>query len=246
MSGHDGALRPTTPPANAAAPESWKCQSVATHKIAPRRETGTYLRRRAWLAQNGDAATADPTAARIAQAIDGFPIVSCDIFDTAVMRQLARPEDVHLATGARAAAKGLTTCRAEAFREYRLAAESAARAELVQANDDEIAIATVYQRLQASGVVTDAAAAASLEFATERAICRPVAAVLAALAARRPGQRLIFLSDSMLPADWLATILADCGYGDLLEVICSAEVRRTKARGGLFAHLVGKAGMRHA
>lgn len=193
-------------------------------------------------ASRGDTGTSGDPAPRIAQAIVGFPIVTCDIFDTAVMRCLARPEDVHLATGARALSRGLTTCSAEAFREYRLAAETAARADLVQADDDEIAIATVYQRLQASGVVTDGAAAACLEFAVERSVCRPVAQVRAALAARQPGQRLVFLSDTMLPADWLATILADCGYGDRCEVICSAEARRTKARGGLFAYMLEKLG----
>ncbi|HEY6434811.1 MAG TPA: hypothetical protein VIZ17_22800 [Acetobacteraceae bacterium] len=173
---------------------------------------------------------------RIAQVIGGFPIVTCDIFDTAVMRSLARPEDVHLATGARALPRGLTSCSPEAFREYRLAAETAARAELVHGDDDEVAIATVYQRLQASGVVTDATAAGAVEFAVERSVCRPVAPVRAALAARHPGQRLVFLSDTILPSDWLAAILADCGYGDGCEVICSAEARRTKARGGLFAY----------
>ncbi|HVC59471.1 MAG TPA: hypothetical protein VND19_03770 [Acetobacteraceae bacterium] len=186
----------------------------------------------------GRGAPSDNQATRIAQAIAGYPIVTCDIFDTAVMRRLARPEDVHLATGARAAAKGLIRCSAEAFREYRLAAESGARADLVQAKDDEIAIATVYRRLQASGVVTDAVAAAALEFAVERSVCRPVAPVLAALLARQPGQRLVFVSDSMLPGDWLATLLADCGYADRPEVICSAEARCTKARGGLFAYVL--------
>lgn len=180
----------------------------------------------------------EEAAARIAKAIAGYPIVTCDIFDTAVMRRLARPDDVHLATGARALAAGLTACRAEAFREYRIAAEAALRAEQDPDCDGEIAIARVYLRLQESGVVTDAAAAASLEGDTERSVCRPVPAVLAALTARDPSQRLIFLSDTMLPRTWLAAILSACGYGDDLEVVCSAEADCTKAHGGLFLHLL--------
>lgn len=196
-------------------------------------------KRLAWLVRRSASET---VAARIAQAIGGFPIVTCDIFDTAIMRLLARPEDVHLATGARAAARGLIRCTPEAFREYRLAAERVARAEVVQTSDDEIAILTVYERLRTAGVVTDPVAVAELEFAVERSVCRPVAEVAAALAARPPGQRLLFLSDSMLPGDWLAMLLADCGYGDQCEVICSADARRTKARGGLFAYALQKLG----
>jgi FMN phosphatase YigB (HAD superfamily) len=181
-------------------------------------------------------------AARIARAIAGVPVITCDIFDTAVMRRLARPEDVHLATGARAAARGLIRCAAEAFREYRLAAETAARAALGPGRDDEIGILTVYQKLQDGGVVTDAMAVAALEFAVERSVCRPVAEVRAALAARPAGQRLVFLSDTMLPSEWLARILTDCGYSDRPEVICSAEARCTKARGGLFTYALDKLG----
>ena len=194
------------------------------------------------LAAGRDDGASSGLAARIAQAIAGAPVVTCDIFDTAVMRILARPEDVHLATGARAAAQGLIRCSAEAFREYRLAAETAARAVLGPGRDDEIGIATVYQKLQDSGVITDAVAAAALEFAVERSVCRPVAEVRAALAARPSGQRLVFLSDTMLPSEWLATILTDCGYGDRPEVICSAEARCTKARGGLFPYALEKLG----
>lgn len=190
----------------------------------------------------GDAIIRQPGVARIARAIAGYAVVTCDIFDTAVMRRLARPEDVYLATGARGVASDLVRCSATAFREYRIGAEHAARAEVMRDGRAEVTIAAVYQRLQANGVVSDAGAAAALEFAVERAVCRPVPDVRAALASRRPGQRLIFVSDSTLPAAWLATILEDCGYGEQPEVICSAAVGHTKAGGGLFAHVLAALG----
>jgi FMN phosphatase YigB (HAD superfamily) len=193
----------------------------------------------------GSSATAGHDAAsiaRIRQAIAGFPVVTCDIFDTALMRRLARPEDVHLLTGVRAAAAGLLHCPAAAFRDYRIAAEAAARADLPPDADDEVALATVYARLHDAGVVRDAAHAAAVEFAAEQAVCRAVPAVHAALAARAAGQRLLFLSDTMLPGDWLAMLLRGCGYGDAPAVLCSADAHCTKSRGGLFARALEQLG----
>ena len=69
-------------------------------------------------------------------------------------------------------------------------------------------------------------------------MCGPDLPVRDALLRRRPGQRLVFLSDTTLPGDWLATILADCGYGDRCEVISSSDTGRTKAAGGLFRYVL--------
>ncbi len=183
-----------------------------------------------------------PTAIReVTRRIAGFPVVSCDIFDTALMRQLARPEDLLLITGSRAQAAGLTSCGPEAFREYRLQAERTARAAAEAAGHDEVRISEVYDHMHRFGAVADQAAAAqlaALEFAVERAVCRPVEAVRQALAARHPDQRLIFVSDTMLPGAWLAAMLRDCGYGEACQVFSSADARRSKHTGRLYAQVV--------
>jgi FMN phosphatase YigB (HAD superfamily) len=178
----------------------------------------------------------------IGRRVAGFRIVSCDIFDTAVTRLLARPEDTPLAVGARMQARGVAHCTPEAFREYRLEAERAARASAEASGHDEVRIAEVYDRLQACGVVVDAAAAAATEFAVERAVCRPVEHVRAALTVLAPAQRLVFVSDSMLPGAWLALLLEDCGFGTGLEVYSSADTRRSKHTGRLFARVVADLG----
>ena len=173
----------------------------------------------------------------------GFRAISCDIFDTAIHRTLARPEDVLLAVGARAQARGLTACSAEAFREFRLAAEATVRREVEAAGHDEVRIAEVYARLAACGVLSDAPAGAALEFAVEQSVCRPIPAMRAALLAREPGQRLVFLSDTMLPGAWLARLLASCGYGADCEVISSADTRQSKHSGRLYARLLEQLGL---
>lgn len=174
----------------------------------------------------------------LAAAIARSPVISCDIFDTALRRRLARPEDVHLATGLRAAVAGLLTCTAAAFREVRVSAEQAARRVAEQAGHDEVRLAEVYAHLHACGVVTDADAMVALECAVERCVCVAVEPVRAALATLRSDQRLVFVSDTLLPGAFLADLLEANGYGPGCMVFSSADTRRNKASGRLFHHLI--------
>jgi FMN phosphatase YigB (HAD superfamily) len=178
--------------------------------------------------------------------IAGHRAVSCDVFDTAVLRRLARPEDVHLATGARLRAAGLSAHPPDAFRAYRIAAEAAMRRAAEARGDDEPRIAEIYGWLAACGVVADAAAAARAELAAEIAACVASEPLRAALAARPAGQRLVFLSDTVLPGAWVAEILRACGYGEAVEVVTSADAGRSKHSGRLFAHLAATLGLRPA
>jgi FMN phosphatase YigB (HAD superfamily) len=178
----------------------------------------------------------------LAQAIAGFPIVSCDVFDTAVRRRLARSEDVLLATGARAAARGLVSCTPAAFREYRIEAERTVRRDIEAAGHDEVRIAEVYERLVACGIGADADVLAEIELAVERSVCVADEALRAVLMARPPGQRLLFLSDTMLSGVAIAKLLSEAGYGDECLVFTSADARRSKHTGRLFGHVIAALG----
>jgi len=176
--------------------------------------------------------------ATLSRRIAGYPIVSCDVFDTALTRILARPEDVLLAVGARALARGLVSCTPEAFREYRIEAERAARQRAEAAGFDEVRIAEIYAHLVACGITAEDAALAELEIAVEHAVCRPNAALRAALNAREATQRLIFVSDSPLPGAWIAGLLRDAAYGEDCRVFSSADIRLSKHTGRLFRHVI--------
>jgi hypothetical protein len=63
------------------------------------------------------------------------------------------------------------------------------------------------------------------------------------LNARRAGQRLVFLSDTTLPAEAVAAVLRDGGYGGAVEVLTSADIRRNKASGRLFAYALETIGV---
>lgn len=173
----------------------------------------------------------------------GFPVITCDVFDTAVVRRLARAEDIPLLTGLRAAAMGLLTCPPAAFREFRLEAEQAARRAAVAAGHDEVRLEEICSHLAACGIVTDPTALATLEVAVERSLCLAVATIRSALAARSSGQRLVFLSDTILPGEAVAAVLRDAGYGEDIQVLTSADTRRNKASGRLFAHALESLGV---
>ncbi len=179
---------------------------------------------------------------RLAERLARFRVISCDIFDTALYRHVARPADVLLAVGLRARAAGLIACDADAFRVFRETAENTARRAARKAGHDEVRIAEIYAHLASCGVVADAEAAAALEFATECAMCHANHALRDALLARPAEQRLIFLSDSIFPGAWLARLLAENGYGRDCEVISSADTRRSKDSGRLFAWLLDHLG----
>jgi len=175
-------------------------------------------------------------------AIAPFSIVSCDVFDTAVIRRLARPEDVHLLTGLRAASLGLLRCSAEAFQPLRIEAERAARADAIAAGHDEVRIQEVFNYLYECGIVTDITRMAELEVAVECDVCVPVVAVRDILNQETARRRLIYLSDTILSGVAIRAILMRNGYTGGFEVITSSDTRRNKASGRLFPHLIGIAG----
>jgi hypothetical protein len=174
-----------------------------------------------------------------------FPVVSCDIFDTAIRRILARPEDLLLAVGARAMAESLITCSPDAFAAYRQAAERQTRLTAEAAGFDEVPIAEIYAYLEAAGVVTDPVRCARLEFEVECAVCRPIETVRDMVAARLSSGKpdgVVFASDTSLPGQWLAELLESCGYPRGCRVFASADLRLSKHTGRLFPALIAALG----
>jgi len=91
--------------------------------------------------------TADSALAALRREEPAYSLLSCDIFDTALRRVLARPEDIFLAAGTRAFAEGLIACSPGAFAVYRQTAERRARAVAESCGHDEVRIAEIYAEL---------------------------------------------------------------------------------------------------
>lgn len=191
-----------------------------------------------WRARRIEPVLTEELARRVIQA----RVVSCDVFDTALVRSVARPEDVHLITGARLVAAGLAACDPAAFREWRIEAERVARAGALAAGDDEPTLGEIHARLAASRIVRDATASAEMELEAEHAVLRPVEGLRALLSRRPAGAPLIFISDTVLPGAWLAGQLARFGFRPDCQVFTSADTRRSKHTGRLFDHVAASLG----
>ncbi|MCX7380079.1 MAG: HAD hydrolase-like protein [Alphaproteobacteria bacterium] len=174
----------------------------------------------------------------LAARLDGFAAVTCDVFDTAIRRRLARPEDVHLVTGARLAAAGLTALSPAAFQAARVAAEAVMRTNAEARGEDEPRIAEIYDHLAACAVLRDADAAARVELAAETAVCVAVPEVQAALA----GRCVLFVSDSIFPGAWIAELLMSCGYTGDIQVLSSADTRASKHGGRMYPAVLARLG----
>jgi hypothetical protein len=175
-------------------------------------------------------------------AIRRADVCSFDVFDTALIRPLAAPDDAFwlLAPLVRE-----HTGRELDFRRLRIAAEAEARAAARARDLDEVTLDEIYQRLRAALGVSDAvlAALAAAECELERELCtaRPLARQLYELATRA-GKRVVFVSDTYLPAAVVAEVLARGGYTGYERLLVSSEHRASKRRGSLFRVLVGAVG----
>ena len=176
-------------------------------------------------------------AASLSEHAARYPILSCDIFDTAIRRTLARPEDVFLAVGARL--QNSIACTPEAFALHRQTAERATRTIATSQGHDEVRLSEIYAWLQTTGILEDPIQAARIEFEVECAVCVPIEPTRAAILAH---PQVIFVSDTQLPAAWLQELLAACGYGPACRVFSSADLRLSKHTGRLFPALLATLG----
>jgi FMN phosphatase YigB (HAD superfamily) len=176
-------------------------------------------------------------------------VYSFDVFDTCLVRTVARPADAFylLAERILGVEEG-GGCRfgREEVSELALARVAAERAAHRRRSGEEIALADIYAELpdfSAWGV--SAAAMQQAEVALECELMRPVAAVRRRVRAlREAGARVVFVSDMYLPKDAVRAMLVACGYEvpeDCLYV--SSELGLTKRSGSLFKHVLAREGV---
>ena len=179
---------------------------------------------------------------RAEAAIQRADVCSFDVFDTALIRPLAAPVDAFwlLAPLVRE-----HTGRDHDFRRLRVAAEAEARAAARARDLDEVTLEEIYRGLRGPLAASDAvlAALAAAECELERELCtaRPLGRRLYDLATRA-GKRVVFVSDTYLPAAVVADLLARGGYAGYERLFVSSEHRASKRRGSLFRVLVTSVG----
>lgn len=174
---------------------------------------------------------------------------SFDVFDTCIVRTLARPVDVFYLLAEQVLAQRAAPYGQEEIFELaslRVAAEKAAhRASFKQ----EITLADIYNEMpELSRWGVDARQMQEAEMGLELSLMRPVASTRARVAAlKAAGERVIYISDMYLPRKVIKRMLLNCGYevpDDTLYL--SSDLDATKRAGTLYRYVLEQEGLEAA
>ena len=171
-------------------------------------------------------------------------LVTLDVFDTALLRSVARPEDVFALVAWRVAQRHGVAVDMAAFAQARRAAEIAARAAVHHAGWFEISLASIYRHFPGDTSAALLAWAQVEEVLTEQDVCYANPDILSLY--RRliaAGTPVAFLSDTYLDADVIAGMLQARGYTGVHRVFASSAYNLTKGDGNLFAAVARDTGV---
>lgn len=162
-----------------------------------------------------------------------YDVVSFDVFDTLLLRNLLDARDVFYLTGMKLGISGFKELRERAERE-------AVRRKRAGGQGLEVTLSEIYEVLgEWQGV--DVRTGMETELSVERAVCRDNPywhEVFDSL--RAAGKRIVIVTDMYLPRKAVRELLVHCGYRmDQVEVFVSCEEGTGKRDGSLF-WLVGQ------
>ena len=165
-------------------------------------------------------------------------VYSFSVFDACLMRQHARPADQLFALAARVLPGGGDQGEPDRedlheFVRLRLKAEQDAR---TGPNREAPSLGMVYQRFPTANpwhLDPEALYATELEMILSQALPVPVIAERVRGHIRR-GERVVYLSDTLLPGPALRRLLESHGFAG--EAYCAGELGKTKATGALYLH----------
>lgn len=177
------------------------------------------------------------TLKRLWSQVRKHELVSFDVFDTAILRLVRRPEDVF--EYAQAAVREELHDACFPFAEVRIGAERLARKQIVTREKQDITfdeIYSVFARITALNG-EQVAQLKNLELCAERKLCYANPIVFAAwLQCRRKRIPVIFASDVYLDRDTLQDLLERNGFAKPVLYV-SSELRKSKYVGSLFTHI---------
>ncbi len=171
-------------------------------------------------------------------AINRFDVVSFDVFDTLIKRDVRRPTDVFSLVVPYAGLDRVVD--AQAFALGRIQAEVAARRD---AGVREVTLQDIYDRLE--GV--DAQLLLRLQEAEEEVetlVCQPSPDLFPVYEdCRRQGKTIVVLSDMYLSQNTIARILEKSGYTGYERLYVSSQAQGSKSGGTLYGHVARDLGV---
>lgn len=164
---------------------------------------------------------------QLAARLAAYDVVTFDVFDTLLLRPLARPEDAFYLLGARLGYPDLRRLRIQAEEEARRRKELAA-------GSREVTLEEIWAVLSPETSLSPEEGMAA-ERRLESDLCRANPYFLPVVAAlRRQGKTLAVLSDMYLEEETVAALLDRCGFGTFAACLVSGERGCSKSGGGLY------------
>ncbi len=169
---------------------------------------------------------------------DGSSVISFDIFDTLVLRNVRAPKDVFSLVERQLIVEfGAKECAG--FAELRVAAEKEAR---LAAGLMEVTLAEIYERIPLCGHLAERARAIECDFEIQLATPNtPVVDFYKSCLER--GKRIVLISDMYLPQAIIEEILSNCGIDGYETLFLSCVDGKTKRSGDLFSYVAKELGV---
>jgi predicted HAD superfamily hydrolase len=184
------------------------------------------------------------SVAKLKRKIGNAKVISFDVFDTSVQRQVDQPRSLFKLMQPQLAV--VLGDRTPDFHAARAFAEERAALDAIDAKKSEISLQEIYKILaDRFGLGAEAA----------RELCQHEIRAEIALCRRDPfihslyrhcidaGKTVVFLSDMYLPQSAVADILQNCGYAKYDALLVSSEFGKTKWAGTLYDEAMKKIGV---
>ena len=161
---------------------------------------------------------------KLAEVLMQYDVVSFDVFDTLIFREVDKPTDLFYKLEAEN--------KLFDFHDNRISAEADARRNLGIPNG-EVNIFDIYRELS-KDYMLDTEKEVSEELAAEKAVCyaNPAMKELYQMLVSK-GCRIIVVSDMYIPEKYLRELLEDCGYSNIERVFVSCDHGVGKGNGAL-------------
>lgn len=158
-----------------------------------------------------------------------YDVISFDIFDTLLLRNVSSPRVVFDIIGER--------INFQNFRDVRVKVER----DLRQRSNNEVAISQIYEELEKKyGIDSERVKQFEVKLEKKLAVPNPyMARVFEYISRHRTQQKVIITSDMYLSYETIKSMLDDCGYSDYDKLFLSSNESYQKLNCSLFKHIKG-------
>ncbi|OOP73816.1 HAD family hydrolase [Clostridium beijerinckii] len=169
---------------------------------------------------------------KIQNIVDGYKIISFDIFDTLLKRNVMKPSDIFYLVEKEYNLENEK--KILNFKKLRVEAESTAR---MKSNKEDILLSEIYKELDVEDIVATKLMEIELKIEQDFLMANQDIKTIYEYALSK-GKKIIIISDMYLPKKFIESILHRCGYKNYTEIYISSEIGYLKSSGKLFQYIL--------